>query len=242
MSSSRKIKSIIAFGISAACLIVLLGLFFGGYYLQSQAAGTAPSPHEQAYNGGFPVVDWEYWQSLNPDVIGWITIPNTEINYPIVQAPKNNPAKYLRCDVYGNWNIYGAIYLDADCISEGLQSPNAVIYGHNMGYGDMSMFGSVANYIDLNFAFSHAEILLQTPSWKKRMSPNFAEIVDGESLTKRTSFNDHVDFTHWYTSRLNNAVAILANQVPDEGRSIITLVTCSYNYLSNERTCVYAGA
>ena len=97
------------------------------------SSSTGEDDASEAADDGFPTVDWAYWQGVNPDVIGWITVPGTTINSPIVQAPTDDPDFYLSHDVYGNYNIYGAIYLDAECAEAGLDSRNAVILGHHSG-------------------------------------------------------------------------------------------------------------
>ena len=160
----KKTKSRIALSMA---LILLAGAAVLGWTLLSwrQAAQTPPSPNaapeeqsEAADNGesdGFPVVDWDYWKSINKDIIGWITIPGTSINSPILQAPSDDPTYYLKHDVYGNYNPHGAIYLDADC-PDGLLSKNAVIMGHHFG-NDVTAapFGTIASYIDKDFAKEH---------------------------------------------------------------------------------------
>ena len=85
-------KSRIAFGLALALLLCGAGVLL---LLQAwrSAANTPPSPGadasvaaEEDPQSPFPEVDWDYWQGVNPDVIGWITVPGTTINSPIVQA------------------------------------------------------------------------------------------------------------------------------------------------------------
>ena len=185
---------------------------------------------------GFPEVDWDYWLSINPDIVGWITIPGTSINNPVVQAHADSPDYYLSHDVYGNYNVFGAIFLDAECEERGLSSQNAVILGHHFG-SDGVAFGVIANYSDRSFASDHATVLLQTPGSKMKYSVRFAEIVNGNEPNKRTSFADDADFRSWYDSSRESAAMVLdADTAPDK---TVSLVTCSYNiWVDNERTVV----
>lgn len=64
----------------------------------------------------------------NGDCIGWLCIPDTEINYPVMHTPKN-PQKYLRRNFYGEYSQSGVPFLDYRC---DLQSDCLIIYGHNM--------------------------------------------------------------------------------------------------------------
>lgn len=241
-----KTKSRIALSV-AVLLLVAAGSIAFLLYSWREAAITPPSPNgtsvaseEQSDDGeteddGFPVVDWDYWQSVNSDIIGWITIPGTTIDSPIVQAPADDPEYYLHHDVYKNYNPHGAIYLDADC-TEGLLSKNAVIMGHHFGYDVVAApFGTIASYIDQSFAEEHATVFIQTPEWKKTYEVRFAQIVNGLEPTKRTSFASDDDFKSWYDSSREDATMVLDSDTEPE--QTISLVTCSYNiWVQNERT------
>lgn len=133
-------KSRAAFA-AAAVFLAVAAILFGVLLHFYQDASPSPSPNgtpqETATEsaGGqkseFPTVDWDYWKSVNGDVIGWITVPGTDINHPILQAHASDPDYYLHHDIYRNYNPLGALYLDAECEKEGFQSPNAVILGHS---------------------------------------------------------------------------------------------------------------
>ena len=104
---------------------------------------------------------------MNGDVIGWITVPGTDINHPVLQAHASDPDYYLHHDIYRNYNPLGALYLDAECEKEGFQSPNAVILGHSLRIGGaITCFGNIQNYSDKTFASEHAKVLIQTPEKK----------------------------------------------------------------------------
>ena len=69
----------------------------------------------------------------NSDCIGWIYIPGTAVNYPVMHTP-SNPQKYLRRDFCGNYSQSGVPFLDSRC---DLESTDLIIYGHNMRNGTM---------------------------------------------------------------------------------------------------------
>jgi len=85
----------------------------------------------------------------NPDIVGWITVPYTNIDYPIVQAKDN--AYYLRRDLNGNIAKPGTIFMDCRCASDG--SGYSIIYGHNMKSG--AMFGTLARFEEKTFFDAH---------------------------------------------------------------------------------------
>jgi len=85
----------------------------------------------------------------NPDVVGWITVPYTNIDHPIVQAKDN--AYYLRRDLNGNDAKPGTIFMDYRCEKDG--SGYSIIYGHNMKSG--AMFGTLGRFEDKAFFDTH---------------------------------------------------------------------------------------
>ena len=68
-------------------------------------------------------------------VVGWITVPGTKIDYPVMQTP-NNKDYYLKRDFYHNWSDWGAIYAREAC-DVNKPSDNVVLYGHHMADGSM---------------------------------------------------------------------------------------------------------
>ena len=233
---------------AAAALLLAAALAAAAYMLMGRAASSVePSPDEgqgaaaAESADGWPEVDWDYWQSVNPSVVGWISVDGTDVSQPIVQASPDAPTWWLRHDVWGNWSLYGCVYLDADCAEGGLLgSQNAVIFGHNMGFGDMSMLAAFAQYSSPEFAQSHRAVRLQTPSGRRLLEVRAAAVIDGWNATKRAHFDGEQDFDAWWDARMSEACTVL--DPSSEGvwrRGAVTVATCSYNYWSNERTVTY---
>lgn len=93
---------------------------------------------------------------LNGECVGWIYIPETSVNYPVMHTP-DNQQKYLRRDFYGNYSQSGVPFLDARC---NLTDTNLIIYGHNMRNG--TMFSDVKNYVNADFRKEHPLIEFET--------------------------------------------------------------------------------
>jgi sortase B len=234
------------FKLAALCLVALTALLIPWCSTQSATNSVVPSPRGQEVVSqqappdlpdefkDFPVVDWEYWQGINPAIIGWVTVPGTDIDYAVVQAPTDYPAYYLSHDIYGNWNPFGCPYVDADC--DGARDRNTVIFGHNMGVP--SMFADFSKFSDRDFAESHRVIYFQTPQARRKLHISSVAIVPGYEQSKRTEFSDAADLDTWYQERYSGAVVQLEND--QSKHRLFTFVTCSYNYFSNERTLVYA--
>ncbi|MCD7744588.1 MAG: class B sortase [Lachnospiraceae bacterium] len=101
-----------------------------------------------------PVIDeegdggasFEKLLAINEDVCGWITLDNTEIDYPIVQG--ENILSYINTDVYGNFALAGSIFLDPANTTD-FQDAYCLIYGHHMD--EHKMFGDLDLYEDEDF-------------------------------------------------------------------------------------------
>ena len=118
MNTNIKRRFAIIVTVTALVGAAALGLWL--FSVHDRAANIDPSPisggtGEGGEDDGFPVVDWDYWLSVNPDIVAWVSVPGTEIDYPVVQASADDPTFYLDHDVYHGWNPYGCPYLDAGC-------------------------------------------------------------------------------------------------------------------------------
>jgi len=96
-------------------------------------------------------------RAQNPDIVGWITVPYTGIDYPVVQAQDND--YYLRRDLNGDYALAGTVFMDYRSPKDA--SDYGILYGHNMKSG--SMFGTLGRFEDREFFDAHSEgrILLE---------------------------------------------------------------------------------
>lgn len=185
----------------------------------------------------YPDIDWAYWQAANPDVVAWITIPGTSVDFPVAYAPGSDPNYYLEHDVYGTFNYFGCIFIDPAC-PIGLDSRNCILYGHNMKWDD-SMFGPLEHYTERAFAENHRTVLVQTPRQRRAYSVYAVTVVNGAAETKHTDFAGNSAFRRWWDAAYDAADLQLQATPPSTDR-VLTLCTCSYNEWDNERTLVYA--
>ena len=104
-------------------------------------------------------VDLRSLQSKYLNVRGWLTIPESGIDYPVLQSNVEDPEYYLRRDYRGNYDINGSLFLQADCILG--ESGKLTIYGHNMNSG--AMFGNLDQYASYEYWKAHPSVFFQTP-------------------------------------------------------------------------------
>lgn len=94
----------------------------------------------------------------NADMVGWIQIEGTNIDYPVMQTPAD-PTYYLKHDFEKNYTDYGCPFMQANC--DALRpSDNLIIYGHNMKDG--SMFADLAKYRSKDFWQTHKTVWFDT--------------------------------------------------------------------------------
>lgn len=94
----------------------------------------------------------------NADMVGWIQIEGTSIDYPVMQTPAD-PNYYLKHDFEKNYTDYGCPFMQADCDALA-PSDNLIIYGHNMKDG--SMFADLARYRSKDFWQAHKTVWFDT--------------------------------------------------------------------------------
>lgn len=114
--------------------------------------------------------------AMNSECIGWLCIPGTVVDYPVMYTPEN-PQKYLRCNFYGEYSQSGVPFLDGRC---GFDSNNFIIYGHNMKNG--TMFSDLKRYIDQDFRSEHPIIELETADGKQIYTVSDIRITDTSDI------------------------------------------------------------
>ena len=109
-------------------------------------------------NTVWPEVDFASLQAINDDVVAWIYLEDTHVNYPVVLGPDNE--YYLNRLYNGTGNGAGAIFMDYRN-NGNFTDPNTILYGHRMNNG--TMFADISNYSNREFFDGHPYILIITP-------------------------------------------------------------------------------
>ena len=190
-----------------------------------------PVVEEEKFDVSWPQVDFEHLLQINPDVVGWIYIENTDINFPVVQAADNE--YYLTRMVDGTWNSSGSIFLDASAAAD-LSDQHSIIFGHNMKNG--TMFASLMNYKDLAYFEEHPEILLLTPTCNYLIRIFSGHVADASVNAWEREFDD-IRFEDWLSAVTEKSV-FLAEHQPQSDNLIVTLSTCSYEF-SNAKFLIH---
>lgn len=186
-----------------------------------------------------PEVDWEYWESVNPGIIGWVTVPGTGIDQPIVKASKDEEDFYLSHDLEGKPDPMGCAFLDCTC-ANGLDSPNCIVYGHNWNGG--RMFADFSKFEDGSFAAAHDIVLMQTPQWRRKLRVQCVEVVNGAADTNVTEFGSVEELRAWFQARYTESPVKLGPSPVGENAppQVYTFCTCAGDESLDQRVLVYA--
>lgn len=183
-------------------------------------------------------IDFAALQEQNPDVYAWITIPNTNVDYPILQSAEDN-SYYLTHTIDYEVATAGAIYTE-NYNHKDFEDPNTVIYGHNMKNG--SMFRTLHNYEDRSFFDENREVLIYTPDAIRHYEIFAAYVYDNRHLLLNFDFEDQEVYQKYldsiFSMRDMQSFVDTSMDVTAEDR-IITLSTC-YKGISERRYLVQA--
>ena len=167
---------------------------------------------------------WEELDELmrreNEDYVGWITIPDTQIDYPIVQFTDND--YYLAHTFEGTENAAGTLFIDSE-IPEGMEGKNVIVYGHNMKNG--SMFAGLKKYREDDFYEGHKTFRVNTKTGFYTYEIFSVSVISPESDTYTLSFADDAEFLD-YIARMQERSLHDTGVTVEAGDRIITLSTC----------------
>lgn len=191
---------------------------------QTTSETSGESEEEPVKEKPYPDVDFAGLKSVNSDVIGWIYVPDTEINYPIVHTSDND--YYLDHLVDRTQNPAGAIFLDTRNPSD-FSDLHSIIYGHHMKNG--SMFAALKGYKKQDFFDGHKTGYLITQDAAYSIDFFAGHVANVEENAWQLDFDNAEDFSNWIKS-LKDISAFKSDIEPQYGDRIFTLSTCSYEF------------
>ena len=176
---------------------------------------------------------FEKLSKINPDVVGWIKVNNTSINYPVLQAADND--HYLKYDIYGNKMISGWIFMDYRNNSIDLNK-NTIIYGHAAKSGLMfgTMYKTTYDYW-LNNEKNH---IITFNTLKEEGSYEIFSIykIDETSDYLKVNFINDEEYMSFINMIKNRSIRDFNVNITKDDK-IITLSTCSG---TNRRLVIHA--
>ncbi len=191
---ARKAIRIIVLTISLGAFIACTAYFIN-HYLQKKkidnlreevSISSEESSSQQEKPEVSVPIDFENLQKANSDIYAWITIPNTPVDYPILQSENDN-AFYLNHTVNGKKSLYGSIYTE-DFNNKDFSDFNTLVYGHNMKNG--TMFGSLKKFRDASFFNENRFIIVYMPNRILKYEIFAACTWDNKHILANRNFED----------------------------------------------------
>ncbi len=237
------------FFVCICTFLVSSGYLVNRYYQSVSNVQDYNSLREVYDNGGNPALgyplgydkDFSGLYQINKDVAGWLSIPGTSLDYPVVQGDDN--LYYHRLSFEGDYSLYGVPFVDCKV---DLQEPsqNTIIYGHNIKNDDQ-MFNSLIHYWDTSYFIENPVINFHTVYGERQykifaafvanVNPEHGEVFNYHTFIEANDLSDIQEFIYNVQVRsvLNTGVDVLPT---DE---LLTLSTCTYEF-ENARFVVVA--
>lgn len=225
----------VVFWIALAVLVVSLGILGALVFSYWQGQNAYDKIADQAFEAPDDVegasledlqVDWDALRAINPDVVGWIYIPGTVVNYPIVHT--DDDERYLTYDFNGQqgWGAtFGTIFLQAANAAD-FSDDNNIVYGHNLNNG--SMFACFAGFEDAAEFNAHRTIYLLTPQGNYKLRTFSLVHCSADDPLAQTGFADAQAMEDYVQDKIDRSVAAPEGQLPaaSEMDHTFAFVTC----------------
>ena len=174
--------------------------------------------------------------AINPDVVGWVSLDNTRVDFPVLQGASN--LTYINTDVYGNFALAGSIFLDSRN-SRDFSDSYCLLYGHHMANGNM--FGDLDLYKDEDFFRANRTGTLILPDQSYNLEIISCMLVGAsddyifEPDSTRYHINSLLQYAETKSLFVNEDVLTRAKETED--LQILALSTCSSEF-TDARTIV----
>ena len=234
-----RILSVVLFVVGIGLILTAAGMWIynqWNYHQQDVLNEELATYADVSDNGSTPPqVDWEGLKAVNDDVVGWVQIPGTVVNFPVYQGETNDT--YLRSDVHGNYSVGGLIFMDYENTAPGMVDGQTIIYGHHMLNG--TMFKTVSDMVNQEMFDSVSTVWYVTEDATYELTPLLLYKTEADDPNARQFVFESDDALQTYLSDLLDK-AVSKN--PDAEKLIgqtshaLTLCTCNYDYGDDGRT------
>lgn len=158
----------------------------------------------------------------NSDIVGWVRVPGTKIDYPVVQ--KSNNEYYLRRNLKKEWALRGTIFMDYRSHGN-TEDLNTVIYGHNMKDG--SMFGNLSKYKKKDYFEENQYVEYDYPGATTKWQIFSVYIYKPEDDFFIVTFSNQKEYEKFLNDCKKRSIYDTGVLVEKDDR-MLTLMTCTY--------------
>ncbi len=178
------------------------------------------------------VESYEEALAINPDVIGWVTIPGTSIDYPVVRTGDNE--FYLDHNIQQQESKHGSVFMDFRN-ADSTQQKHIILYGHNMKNG--TMFHDLLNFKQASFFAKNRIVYFNwngvETMWEIYLATTIPSNDDHWINYVETRFDDNDAFADYMAdmtayARTVSSAMVYENTVITPADQVLTLTTCTY--------------
>lgn len=249
-TSKGKSGGLLRMFLSLLCLFITLGciVYLGNYFLKAKKSQdnvqelrdrilldfnvSDGEPEFVEVNGRMVQKKFAGLYQENPDFIGWITIADTKVDYPVMQNMEENEY-YIHRNFQQEWDDSGLPFLDFRC-SFTEPTDNLLIYGHNMKAG--TMFSGIISYNSQEFYEGHKTFTFDTLDGDGEyevIAAFYSQIYPESDMAsfKYYQFFDAASEEEFnaYVEQVKALTPYEMNATAQYGDSLITLSTCAYH-------------
>ena len=203
-----------------------------------------PTPTEAPTPEPTPILEenpYKEYFAANKDMVAWLVVPDTKVDYPLMWTPKDENYYLLR-GFDGSSDKNGCLILDTDSSIEP-GTTNLIVHGHNMKSG--AMFGELTKYEDANYAAEHSKMYVHTPTtvreyeviaaFRSQVYKKSDNVFKFYKFFEATSEEEFLDFYNNIKEMSIYDTGVSASY----GDRFLTLSTCTY-HVENGRFVVVA--
>lgn len=173
-------------------------------------------------------INFKTLKSINTDIIGWIYIPHTNVDYAVLKGKDNQT--YLHHNYYKKYSFAGSIFMD-QINQRDFSDDNTIIYGHNMKNG--SMFATLKQYASQSYMDAHPYIYVYLPDGSLNVYKIFSTNVYKATSAMYSKNNTY----HSYVQKILST-ALAKEDVDQSAAPLLMCSTCS-GANSENRNVVY---
>ena len=225
--------------VSISLLAVIGFSYFQGQQKYGELARYADLSAVEERGSESASIDWEALRAVNPDVVAWLSIPGTAVNYPVVRGADNE--YYLTHDFNGDQGwlaTYGAIFMDwrnaPDWSDEAY-----FIYGHHMNDG--SMFADIAGMADQARFDASRTIYLYSPEGDFTLRTFSLVHCAVDDPLVQVAFRDKAEMEAYVKDKMSRSV-VFASDVPPASDIVKSFAFATCDNFSSGRYVLYAYA
>ncbi len=234
-----RIVSVVLFVVGVGLLLTAAGLWAYNQwrYRQQDQINEELAAYATVSDDGTtaPQVDWAALKAVNGEVVSWVQIPGTAVNFPVYQASDNE--KYLHTNAEGDYSVGGQVFLDYENDAPGMLDAQSIVYGHHLRNG--AMFKAISDMDNQEMFDGVTTVWYVTEQATYELEPLLLYHTDEDDANvRRFSFPSTDDLHAYLTGLLDTSLTSrsdAARVIPNVTR-VLTLCTCNYDNGDSGRT------